>query len=111
MGDDYLRLIAALIAAEVKRPLDSACRYGGEEFALILPETSRDGANTLAECVRNAVASLQHQVGEEVVPVTISIGTATLFPQRDSSPTSLVKLADQALYQAKGEGRNRVISL
>ncbi len=110
VGDDYLRLIAALIAAEVKRPLDIACRYGGEEFALILPDTPSTSANTIAECIRSAVESLHHRVGEEVVPVTISIGTATLTPQRDSTPASLVQLADQALYRAKEEGRNRVVS-
>jgi len=110
VGDDFLRLIAAVITAEIKRPLDSACRYGGEEFALILPDTPMEGANTLAECIRAAVEAIHHKVGEQRVPITISIGTATLSPSRGDQPAALIQLADQALYQAKAQGRNRVIS-
>jgi diguanylate cyclase len=110
VGDDFLRLIAAEISAEVKRPMDSACRYGGEEFALILPDTPLEGAQQIAECIRSAVESLHHRVGDERVPVTISIGTVTLSPGPDDTSENLILLADKALYQAKGLGRNRVIS-
>jgi diguanylate cyclase (GGDEF)-like protein len=110
VGDDFLRLISAVIAAEVKRPMDTACRYGGEEFAIILPDTSQEGATSIAECIRSGVESLRHQVGDESVPVTISIGIATLSPGQNDKPADIIVLADKALYRAKSEGRNRVVS-
>lgn len=110
VGDDFLRLIAATIMAEVRRPLDSACRYGGEEFLLILPDTPREGATTVAECIRQAVESLQHKIGDQIVPITISIGVATLTPGKYDQAERLLQFADEALYQAKAQGRNRVVS-
>jgi diguanylate cyclase (GGDEF)-like protein len=109
VGDDYLRLIASVIAAEVRRPMDTACRYGGEEFALILPDTPTKGVQQIAECIRSGVEAIRHQVGEQWVPVTISIGTATLVPEPGDSPDALLKAADSALYEAKSQGRNRVV--
>jgi len=110
VGDDFLRLISAVIATEIKRPLDTACRYGGEEFALILPETPPDGALTMAECIRSGVEEIRHRVGEKWVPVTISIGISTLTPSPTQQKEELVQRADKALYQAKTLGRNRVVS-
>jgi diguanylate cyclase len=110
VGDDFLRLIAAVIAAEVKRPFDSACRYGGEEFALILPDTPSEGAVVIAECLRSGVEAIHHMVGEQRVSVTISIGVATVTPADTDTAEALTRLADEALYQAKSQGRNRVIT-
>jgi diguanylate cyclase len=109
VGDDFLRLIASVIAAEARRPLDSACRYGGEEFALILPNTSAEGVQQIAECIRSGVENIRHRVGEQWVPVTISSGTATLTPGFNDGPSTLVEAADSALYEAKTQGRNRVV--
>jgi diguanylate cyclase (GGDEF)-like protein len=109
VGDDYLRLIASVIAAEVRRPMDTACRYGGEEFALILPDTPAEGVQQIAECIRRGVEAIRHQVGGQWVPITISIGTATLTPELGASPAALIEAADKALYEAKAQGRNRVI--
>ncbi len=110
VGDDFLRLISAVIAAEVKRPMDTACRYGGEEFGIILPDTPREGVAAIAECIRSGVEAIRHKVGDEHVPVTISIGTSTLTPSQEDKPADIIVLADKALYQAKSEGRNRVVS-
>jgi diguanylate cyclase (GGDEF)-like protein len=91
----------------VRDGVDIAARYGGEEFALILPETDREGAWSLAERVRQLVAAQQIVYGDAVLRVTASLGVAT-FPEQGERPQALVEAADQALYRAKRNGRNRV---
>jgi diguanylate cyclase (GGDEF)-like protein len=102
-GDNALRRIAEVLR-EVCRETDIICRYGGEEFSIILPSTDRDAAYNIAESLRNAVA------GKEILKnkFTVSIGLAT-FPQDGCDKDMLVKKADIALYKAKREGKNRVI--
>lgn len=106
-GDRVLKELSALITQAVRR-IDSVCRYGGEEIAVILPETPIDEAFGMAERLRERIAG--HSFGAndgQSLRLTVSIGTASLS-QRETSPQELVIAADQALYRAKAEGRNRV---
>ncbi|MEN3372309.1 diguanylate cyclase [Dechloromonas sp. ZS-1] len=108
-GDDCLRQVAALLSANMQRPSDTAARYGGEEFVAILPETASGGAIMVGEKVRHALhqAHLPHPEAP-LGFVTLSIGIATLQPAGDDGPETLIRAADQALYRAKHEGRDRV---
>jgi diguanylate cyclase (GGDEF)-like protein/PAS domain S-box-containing protein len=109
-GDNCLRQIARAALDMVQRPGDLVARFGGEEFAVILPGTSRDAALGLAERLRSAVE--QHSIEHTASPhnvVTISIGCATMIPERQINPNLLIEAADQALYEAKRSGRNRVV--
>ncbi len=106
-GDEVLRGVALCLLDAVRDGVDIAARYGGEEFALILPETDREGAWSLAERVRQLVAAQQIVYGDAVLRVTASLGVAT-FPEQGERPQALVEAADQALYRAKRNGRNRV---
>lgn len=109
-GDTCLRDVAQSISHHPKRPRNLFARYGGEEFALILPQTSNQGACLVAERLRNAIEVLQipHGFSSTGTTLTVSLGVATVIP-RDGIPVdSLIKLADQALYSAKHAGRNRV---
>ncbi|MBI3574326.1 MAG: sensor domain-containing diguanylate cyclase [Gammaproteobacteria bacterium] len=106
-GDEVLQTVADLILLNV-RPVDSVCRYGGEELAVILPETGEDGAAMVAERIRDTVAGagIASPAGD-TIHVTISIGVAG-FPQAAAGAVELVGAADAALYAAKRDGRNRV---
>jgi len=109
-GDDCLRQVARALAAVINRPADSVSRYGGEEFAVLLPATHADGAHGVAEALRQAVEALQleHRASDVGPYVTLSLGVTTLKPVPGSSPNELITTADQALYEAKRDGRNRV---
>ncbi len=108
-GDDCLRIVAAVIRDCVLRATDTVARYGGEEFAVVLPDTSEPGAETLAERVRATVEAqnIQHP-GVEGGRLTVSIGVATAVGRESVEPAWLVRVADEALYQAKRDGRNAV---
>jgi diguanylate cyclase (GGDEF)-like protein len=108
-GDDCLRRVAAAIGTAVHRPADVAARFGGEEFAILLPGTGREGALRVAESARAAVAglALSHE-GNPAGIVTISAGVATIRPRGIEDGRLLVEQADGALYGAKEAGRNRV---
>lgn len=109
-GDDCLRQVAQTIQKSVSRGGDNVSRYGGEEFAVILPATSQGGALMVAERVRHEIKqlSLPH-TQSELGQVTLSIGLATVVPSNDSAPEQLIAIADKALYGAKQGGRNRVV--
>jgi diguanylate cyclase (GGDEF)-like protein len=108
-GDETLIAVADLIRLSA-RPMDAVCRYGGEELAVILPETDASGAGIVAERIRASVAeSLTTTPQGDEIQVTVSIGFAT-FPQDGDTGPGLVKAADEALYAAKQEGRNLVRS-
>jgi diguanylate cyclase (GGDEF)-like protein len=109
-GDDCLRSVAQALARSLRRPGDLVARYGGEEFAALLPATPERGALTVAHTLREAVESLDiAHSGSAVAPrVTVSIGVASGAARRGSNASALVEAADQALYCAKRDGRNRV---
>jgi diguanylate cyclase (GGDEF)-like protein len=111
-GDECLRRVARTLSESVRRPMDIVARYGGEEFAAILPRTNREGAKQVAETMRNNVCSLNIPHIRSLVNhvVTISLGTATVIPSASLSPDVLIKTADKALFEAKEQGRNRVVS-
>jgi two-component system cell cycle response regulator len=108
-GDRMLREMAAIFRAQL-RSIDVVGRYGGEEFAVILPETDHEGALAIAERLRQAVETHPFELGEEGEPlrVTISIGVATFPGPRVKRAEDLVETADRRLYQAKAGGRNLV---
>jgi len=110
-GDDCLKRVAQALEHCVHRPADLAARYGGEEFACVLPDTDLAGAVHLAERMVEAVRELAipNERSEAADIVTISMGAATITPSKDASPEQLIRQADVKLYQAKQEGRNRVL--
>ena len=91
----------------ILRQIDSFGRIGGEEFAALLPETDTDGAVILAERLRESLSRLDISVGDESIEITVSIGVANL-DERPRTAEDLLRKADEALYAAKGDGRNRV---
>jgi len=107
-GDVCLKLVAGTIAEAVKRPADLASRYGGEEFCIVLPETSLEGAIALAEDLRAKVAGLRLDTPGGVTTVTVSLGVDCRIPTAEESPAHMLHRADQALYKAKAAGRNAV---
>jgi len=108
-GDDVLREFALRIRKSI-RNIDLACRYGGEEFVIVMPETDMAVATMVAERLRRRVASepFAIQNGTRQLNATISIGIAGLAATDDTAAT-ILKRADQALYRAKRDGRNRVV--
>ncbi|MCG9738478.1 diguanylate cyclase [Shewanella insulae] len=107
-GDQALKTIAQALKAKLRRPSDLVSRFGGEEFAMILPNTSPDGAQQVAELMRSTVCQLPLAWGEQAIPLTISIGVCAEVIVDDQHIQQLVDQADKALYRAKHEGRNRV---
>jgi diguanylate cyclase (GGDEF)-like protein len=110
-GDECLRLVAETLTRALWRAGDAAARYGGEEFAIILPDTSGHGVESVAERVRAAVMRLgiPHNASSAADRVTVSIGGATIAGETTISPDKLLTAADAALYRAKREGRNRSV--
>lgn len=106
-GDDVLRKLGALLRGCVSRPYDAVCRYGGEEFAIVLPDTDVDGARHIGGKVREwlAEASLPHPLGGNV---TASVGVAVQSGQ-DTDAATLIAQADAALYEAKRRGRDQIV--
>ncbi len=109
-GDDVLREFALRIRKSI-RNIDLACRYGGEEFVIVMPETDMAVATMVAERLRRRIATepFAIQQGAKQLEVTLSIGIAALSGEGDTAAT-ILKRADQALYRAKREGRNRVVA-
>lgn len=110
-GDDCLKKVAAVLAHQTYRPSDIAARYGGEEFAMILPSIDEGGASVVANRIREGIAALgiPHSASDHIGMVTVSVGVATVRPVQGGKAEELIRLADEALYQAKGAGRNRVV--
>lgn len=110
-GDECLAQVAAALRSTVHRSTDLVARYGGEEFAVVLPNTPSAGAFQIASTVQSAIHSLKilHQASPVSEYVTLSIGIAGLVPLPQASPAQLINAADQALYQAKIAGRDRVV--
>lgn len=111
-GDDCLRRVAAIMAREARRSGELVARYGGEEFVLVLPGAGTDEARTVAERLRQAVESerMVHAAIAGVDVVTISLGVASGRPRHAADAETLLREADGALYLAKQQGRNRVMT-
>lgn len=108
LGDKVLRLVATTLRQSIKGR-DTAARYGGEEFSVLLPDTPLQGAKTLAEQIRIAIATgriLRMDNRQPIGQITVSIGLSTHHP--GETPAQLLHRADEALYQSKNAGRNRV---
>ena len=110
-GDDALRQVAGVLAGAAQRPLDFAARYGGEEFVLVLYGPTGQFGRDLPESIRESVLdlSIPHLDSEADEVLSVSVGVAIVAPGADRSLTGSIQMADEALYQAKEEGRNRVV--
>jgi diguanylate cyclase (GGDEF)-like protein len=109
-GDGAIQQIASTLAASLKRSSDAVFRYGGEEFALLLPGTSLAGCIELAEYAREKISSTPIQIGTLNFAVTLSAGCYAAIADATSSSNDYISAADSALYQAKHQGRNRTAS-
>lgn len=107
-GDEALRQTALRIQDVLNRPADMAFRYGGEEFVILLPDTEASAAHILARQIWTAMRSEPIVMKDQTVRLTISIGIAATMPDKDNSYYTLLKRADEKLYQAKNEGRDRI---
>ena len=110
VGDEVLREFAVRLATNV-RAIDLPCRYGGEEFVVVMPDTALADAERIAERIRRHVAGSPFRAdgGKEILTVTISIGVAATLGEGDT-PEALIKRADSGVYDAKAAGRNKVIA-
>jgi diguanylate cyclase (GGDEF)-like protein len=113
-GDEVLRRVAQTITTCLTRATDTVARYGGEEFIVLLPHTTQAGAERVAEIIRKKVESLRmfcqdNEVAAQKLRVQVSIGVATTVPTLGDESMVLVGNADQALYEAKNKGRNRIV--
>lgn len=113
-GDECLVKVARAIESNASRPFDLAARYGGEEFAVILPETDKKGAITVAEGIRKNIRqlALPHEYSKVSPFITLSLGVATIIPNPGEAHTieGLIEEADKALYRAKANGRDAIYS-
>ncbi|RPA60372.1 diguanylate cyclase [Shewanella frigidimarina] len=107
-GDYTIKMIANTLCEYVKRPTDLVSRFGGEEFAIILPCTDIEGALLVAEQIRQAISELTIVHNGHTIPLTVSIGVSETIIDSDEHPMLLLEQADKALYKAKRSGRNKV---
>ena len=107
-GDQCLKDIARTINAGLQRPSDTAARYGGDEFVIILPNTTLEGALHLAEEIRESICRLAIKHGQSLIAdyVTVTIGASSGFPGDGLPEDKFIWQADKALYEAKTKGRN-----
>ena len=108
-GDFILKSVSSRISSKI-RNVDYLARYGGDEFCCLLPETDIDSASIVAERFRTAIMELENNFDGSILKITISLGVSELREGIDT-PEILLKKADQALYKAKREGRNRVVAI
>ncbi len=110
-GDECLKQLAQAMTSAAKRSADLVARYGGEEFAVILPNTNAEGAEKVAENVRSELQKLKIAHAQSLVSdyVTLSIGIAQVVPSPSLEPQYLITRADEALYAAKEQGRDRIV--
>ncbi|MCO4799126.1 MAG: diguanylate cyclase [Colwelliaceae bacterium] len=107
-GDKCLVTLGKLIKQILRRSSDIGCRYGGEEFCLILPETTSEGAIAFAQELRELVMSSSFDFDSTSINLTISCGICTYQQEKEAAPVDIFNAADKALYQAKVDGRNQV---
>jgi diguanylate cyclase (GGDEF)-like protein len=104
-GDECLLCVASMLQGRLRRPGDVVARYGGDEFAVLLPNTAEHGAVDVLEAIRDAIASMENAPAPGLA---VSVGVASCAPRDGLEPHTLVHLADERLYAAKQAGRNRV---
>jgi two-component system cell cycle response regulator len=109
-GDTVLKQTARVLEESI-RQYDVACRYGGEEFAVIMPNTRLSDARTFCERLRKKMESMTVPYESKELRFTVSIGLAQFAPEIDKSISDLIKRADDGLYAAKKQGRNRVVAV
>jgi two-component system, cell cycle response regulator len=109
-GDRVLKDFGRLLADSIRK-YDVGCRYGGEEFAIILPDTSLERAVSLCERFRERVKDFAFTFDDQTLHITASIGVTARYPEGDTDGERLLELADKALYQAKRQGRDRVVAV
>jgi diguanylate cyclase (GGDEF)-like protein len=110
-GDDCLKKVANILRANLRRAGDVVCRYGGEEFVVLMPHTGQESAVKMAHKLKSAIESMQ--LAHKASPlkskfVTISVGVASVKPKKNYEPMELLNCSDMALYKAKEQGRNCV---
>jgi diguanylate cyclase (GGDEF)-like protein len=110
-GDECLRAVAVSLSQCARRPLDFVARYGGEEFAVVLYEASREYVAEVLTRIQRSIAELNipHEASRVASRLTLSLGAAFILPSGNRTPDGLIQLADEALYSAKEQGRNRVV--
>jgi diguanylate cyclase (GGDEF)-like protein len=110
-GDECLRAVAMSLSQCARRPLDFVARYGGEEFAVVLYEASGEYVAEVLTRIQRSIAELNipHEASRVASRLTVSIGAAFIRPSSNRTPEGLIQLADEALYSAKEQGRNRVV--
>ncbi len=110
-GDKCLRTVASVLKSALHRPTDIMARFGGEEFVALLPGVDQPGAEKIARVMKTLLwqAAIAHEASPVSDYVTMSIGIASVVPEPDTAPLCLLKSADKALYQAKAEGRDRIV--
>lgn len=108
VGDLCLKRVMQMVTAQLRRCHDEVCRYGGEEIAVIMPDTPLQGVMIQANRIREAVAAMHIEYGDTQIRLTVSIGVSCSDGDKHEEPLALITAADQALYQAKRAGRNRV---
>ena len=114
VGDECLKQIADVLQEAVDRSHDMVARFGGEEFAVIIPSADLKGGQIVAEKLRRSVEQLNFTSSEKsaALPMSISLGVSFFHPdQNNVTPETLIALADKALYKAKEEGKNRVVCM
>ncbi|WP_158319818.1 diguanylate cyclase [Alcanivorax sp. NBRC 101098] len=111
VGDECLRAVALALKNEISRKSDLAARYGGEEFAVILPDTNGSQAITVAENIRNTIQNLVFKHQDLRIPISASLGIASVVADKGYTPSDLIEMADSGLYQAKNQGRNRCVAV
>ena len=110
-GDDCLRRVAQALEEAAVRPRDCVARFGGEEFVLVLPETDAESAKQIAERCRKLVGHLRipHEQSKVAQLLTLSLGVGTIIPEAHDSPLAFIEAVDRLLYQAKQQGRDRLL--
>jgi diguanylate cyclase (GGDEF)-like protein len=109
-GDKVLQEVAKAYPQAFNRPSDFAARWGGEEFAALLPDTPLEGAMEIAEKIRADIEKMEFSCMEGIVlRITASVGVNTVIPDQESKIENFISVTDKALYNAKNAGKNKVI--